>query len=502
MKIAFLENEYWYGMAVKYGMQMPIAPGDHKVFDSTINKTPNQMMPMLVSTKGRSIWNSSGFRLEVVGDSLLMDDTCVLEEVEGGLKEAYLHVMRKYFPFRGKLPAEELFQKIIYNTWIELTFYQNQKDILKYASAILKHGMPSGVLMIDDGWSESYGDWRFHSGKFPEPEEMIEKLHNMGYKIMLWVCPYVTPDSIRYREAEKKKFLIQTSEGETYIAKWWNGYSAVLDMSNPEAVAWMKEQLDCLIKAGIDGFKFDAGDSIYYRDDNVTFGNVSPDEQSRLWATFGEQYPFNEYRVTFRAGGYGLMQRLCDKAHSWGKHGVASLIPDMLLQGITGHPFGCPDMVGGGEYMNFQNIEKKGLDEELFVRHSEIACLMPAIQFSAAPFRVLSEENFAAILKSIEMREKYLPYIMEELQEISRTGEPLVRYMSYEFPDAGVEKIIDQFMLGSRYLVAPVYEKGCKGRKVYLPEGIWMLEEEKIISQGQEMHYSTQQGVPLVFERK
>lgn len=98
---------------------------------------------------------------------------------------------------------------------------------------------------------------------------------------------------------------------------------------------------------GVDGFKFDAGDSMYYRDDNVTFGRVTPDEQSRLWAEFGEQYPYNEYRASFRAGGYALLQRLCDKDHSWGENGIASLIPDTLLQGITGHAYGCPDMIAG-----------------------------------------------------------------------------------------------------------------------------------------------------------
>src|SRR5699024_5878510 len=100
-------------------------------------------------------------------------------------------------------------------------------------------------------------------------------------------------------EARDQGILIRTPEGEPYIAKWWNGYSAVLDFSNPKAVQWLKCQLDALTDMGVDGFKFDAGDSMYYRDDNVTFGRVTPDEQSRLWAEFGEQYPYNEYRASF-----------------------------------------------------------------------------------------------------------------------------------------------------------------------------------------------------------
>ena len=355
--------------------------------------------------------------------------------------------------------------------------------------------------MIDDGWAECYGDWRFHSGKFPHPEQMIEKLHGMGYQVMVWVCPYVSPDSLKYREARDQGILIRTPEGEPYIAKWWNGYSAVLDFSNPKAVQWLKCQLDALTDMGVDGFKFDAGDSMYYRDDNVTFGRVTPDEQSRLWAEFGEQYPYNEYRASFRAGGYALLQRLCDKDHSWGENGIASLIPDTLLQGITGHAYGCPDMIGGGEYLNFQNMEKAGLDEELFVRHCEIACLMPAMQFSAAPFRILSRKNFACILKSIEVRKKFLPYIMEELRKTSVTGEPLIRYLAYEFPEEHVENVTDQFMLGGKYLVSPVYEKGKTGRSLYLPKGKWYDRGRVWTSQGETIYCESERGIPIAFER-
>lgn len=500
MKIAFMENEFWYGTCVKYGMQMPIGPETELELDFRQNPTPNQAMPLLVSTKGRYLWNEAGFCLKAANGILEAEDTCELGETKGHLREAYLAAMKKHFPFH-KMPAKELFQMPIYNSWIELTFDQNEKDIMNYAENILKHGMPAGVLMIDDGWSECYGDWRFHSGKFPEPEKMLERLHEMGFKVMVWVCPYITADSVAYREAEREGILICTEDEDPYIAKWWNGYSAVLDLSNPKAEEWLHRQLENLCAIGVDGFKFDAGDSIYYREDNVTYRKITPDEQSQKWAAFGEKYPFNEFRVTFRAGGKALLQRLCDKEHSWGETGIASLIPDTLLQGITGHPFGCPDMVGGGEYLNFQNMEHSGLDEELFVRHCEIACLMPAIQFSAAPFRVLTNENFKSIQKSLLVREKYLPYIMEQLEESSCSGEPAIRYMSYEFPEEGLEEVTDQFMLGSRYLVAPVYEKGKTGREVWIPKGKWIYQGKELISEGEKKYYESEPGVPLIFER-
>jgi alpha-D-xyloside xylohydrolase len=46
--------------------------------------------------------------------------------------------------------------------------------------------------------------------------------------------------------------------------------------------------------------------------------------------------------------------------------------------------------------------------------------------------------------------------------------------MFYEFPeDPACALLQDQYMFGSRYLVAPVLAPGLRSREVYLPEGVW-----------------------------
>lgn len=501
MQLIFLDGEYWYGGCVKFGCDMPICAGVDREIDFETNKTPNQSMPLLLSSKGRVLWRETGFKVSVTGGHMTVPDDCVLEVFGDNLRSAYMGAMKKYFPFSGRMPARQLFEKPIYNTWIELTFFQSQQAVLQYARGIIDSGMPPGVLMIDDGWAQYYGQWEFHNGKFPDPKEMIKTLHDMGFHVMLWVCPFISADTVRYREARDKGLLVRTGEGKTFITEWWNGYSAVLDMTNPEAAQWLDDQLGALTDIGVDGFKFDAGDSIYYPSFEGTYEPVSADEHSRRWAQFGEKYSFNEYRVSFRAGAMALLQRLCDKTHSWGKEGAASLIPDTLIQGLTGHPFCCPDMVGGGEYLSFENLEEGSLDEELFVRHSEIACLFPAIQFSALPSRVLSDQAFAAVMRSLKVREKYLPYLLEEIGKAAVSGEPVIRCMAYVFPGEGTEEMMDQFMIGDTYLAAPVFEKGKEGREVYLPEGRWLHNEKEIVSSGERIFFSSVPGEPLVFEK-
>jgi alpha-glucosidase len=77
--------------------------------------------------------------------------------------------------------------------------------VLKYAHAIVDNGLPPGVLMIDDNWQEDYGKWTFHPGRFPDPKAMMKELHALGFKVMVWVCPFVSPDCDVYRALAKKK---------------------------------------------------------------------------------------------------------------------------------------------------------------------------------------------------------------------------------------------------------------------------------------------------------
>ena len=127
------------------------------------------------------------------------------------LRDAYRHAAKSFFPTDGKLPDRALFAAPQYNTWIELMYDQNQRDVLKYAHAIVDNGLPPGVLMIDDNWQEDYGKWTFHPGRFPDPKAMMNELHALGFKVMVWVCPFVSPDCDVYRALAKTEGLLHGS---------------------------------------------------------------------------------------------------------------------------------------------------------------------------------------------------------------------------------------------------------------------------------------------------
>ncbi|MGQ7870239.1 glycoside hydrolase family 31 protein, partial [Sunxiuqinia sp. sy24] len=313
------------------------------------------------------------------------------------------------------------------------------------------------------------------------------------------VCPFVSPDCDVYRALDKKGYFIKDKSGQTAMIRWWNGVSAVLDLSNPQAKKWFRDELQCLVdEYGVDGFKLDAGDARFYTGD-LDLNGLTPNDHSKLYGEIGLDFPLNEYRAMWKMGGQPLAERLHDKNHSW-EH-LNMLIPQMLVEGIMGYPFSCPDLIGGGQYISF--IDGAIIDQELIVRSAQCHALMPMMQFSVAPWRVLDAEHLQAVSRSIEIRQQYKDYILELAHQAAKTGEPIMRPMEYNFPQQGFVNVVDQFMLGEDILVAPVVKKGARKRLVYLPKGKWETPSGKIVKGGgKSLEFDVALDELLYFQRR
>lgn len=468
-----LKDEKWWGGLVALGHQMPFAD-DTKIQDMSRNNLNNQVVPFMLSSKGRYVWSENPFRFEMQDGNLVIHSASEkIEPIVAGntLKEAFLAASALHFAPSGNIPEAKFFSLPQYNTWIELMYDQNQADIMNYAHKVVENGFPQGVFMIDDNWQRYYGNFDFKSEKFPNPKEMTDELHRMGFSIMLWVAPYVSPDSPEFRELEKRGYLLkQKGSNNPAMIHWWNGYSACYDATNPQAMEYLKQQLkENQSKYGIDGFKFDGGDLAYM---NGSYDFYDKDANTNVfmekWAEIGLSFPYNELRASWKLGGQALVQRLGDKDYSW--NATRLLIPDMTAAGLLGYPYTCPDMIGGGQFGSFLNVT--AFDEELIVRSCQVHALMPMMQFSVAPWRILSKENVAICAKYAKLHQQMGSYILELAHQASRTGEPIVRHMEYQFPHQGFVECKDQFMLGDRYLVAPMVTSGTT-RTVMLPKGKW-----------------------------
>lgn len=489
------ENEYWWGGTTIHDY-CPIDSHSeyHKVYPAD---TRNQTMPFFLSSKGRYIWSDSPFNIDVSeGEIRIEGKDVIIVRAGSTLKDAYLDAQKKHFPCDGKELEKTFFSVPQYNGWIQFAYYPTQEGVLKYAHEIIEHGFEPGIFIIDEGWHihTGYGNWEFDFTRFPDPGAMVSELHSLGFRVMLWITPFVTPVGPKYfrslhpligTDPESAKRIYKRNENnDVAIMRWWNGVSAILDFTNPYDCEYLDSQLSHLMNDyGIDGFKFDGGNADQYSDCNVINGRYAEGsdaaECNAAWNEFGRRFPFHEYKDTFKGGGKNAIQRLHDRDHSWTGNGINELIPCAVNAGLIGHPFICPDMIGGGEWLN-RYTPGFEVDEELFVRMAQCSALFPMMQFSWAPWEALNEENTNLCLEAAKLHRSMSDTIMKLVDEATVTGEPIIRCLEYNDPGQGYECVKDEFMLGTDILVAPVVTEKTYERKVIFPEGVWTDKEGNI----------------------
>ena len=489
--VKMLPGENWWGCANYFGADMPFDEHTRLEIDLRKSGWSNQYASFLVSDKGREIWCDEQCRFEFRDGVITVEpEGCAsveFRETGGGLRDAFRYASARHFPPSGRMPHRAFFEAPQYNTWIELTYHQNEKDILAYAQSMLDNGLPPGVLMIDDTWQTGYGEWYFDGRHFRDPKGMVEKLHAMGFKVILWICPWVGMDTPAYRRLAHGRdpdTVVRQPVGGLYMdasgkrpaaCQWWNGVSALLDFTHPQGRAWFKATLDRLVSDyGVDGFKLDGGALQHYKNGFCPHKYMPSGDQANGFAAFALQYPVCEYRHAWKLGGQPIVERLHDKKHSW--EDLRTLIPAMIAGGLLGHPFMCPDMIGGGEWKCF--LPGAPFDPELFVRSAQVHALCGQMQFSASPWRILKDPRHREIVRAmVALRQHFAGRFVELAAECGRTGEPMIRNLEYAFPNRGYAKVLDQFMMGDFLMVAPVLEKGATSRKVVIPPGRWMADD-------------------------
>ena len=163
ISVVMHNGEKWWGGANVHGSKMPFDENTSLVIDLYKGGGANQYASLLLSDRGRAIWCDSQTTIAFdKGKITVKSASAKVEMIDatGNLHDAFRKASAAWFPTSGKTPDLLFFSAPQYNTWIELTYNQNENDILRYAQSMLDNGLPPGVLMIDDTWQTGYGDWK------------------------------------------------------------------------------------------------------------------------------------------------------------------------------------------------------------------------------------------------------------------------------------------------------------------------------------------------------
>jgi myogenesis-regulating glycosidase len=443
---------------VEFGMNQP--PADHPRFQWGF------------ATEGRGAFSDRPFLDNGgVGDGLLTLQGNPLN-LKFFLTEnavtAYEH-QTKHFGHPAELPPEGLFTKPTWTTWARYKTAIDQEVVLNFADEIIANGYPYHVMEIDDRWQVHYGDLEFDPQRFPDPKAMVDELHAKGFVVTTWVIPFLDEQSNAFAEGMKNGWLVRHMDGSPYLVPWWQGRGGLLDVTHPSALEWFFGRLNQLqVKTGCDGFKFDAGEACFLPADAVTHQKIHPNEYTNMYVdAVAKHHRLTEVRSGWCNQRAPIFFRQWDKTTAWGlDNGLHSVLTGALAMSLAGYPFILPDMVGGNEY------DEKA-DAGLMIRWTQLNALLPAMQFSLAPWEYGAQ---AAELcrRYANLHVEFAPKILEIAKSSVEKGLPIVRPIFWLDPsDERALTCDDEFMLGDEFLVAPVVTPKTTQRDIYLPKGEW-----------------------------
>ena len=422
--------------------------------------------------------------------------TCMAQNV----LDVHKYMIGRFFNKTREVPDTRMLISPIWSTWAKYKKDITQEKVLEFANAIRNHSMPISQIEIDDKYSTHYGDFDFDPAKFKSPKQMIQVLHSFGMRVTIWVYPFANFDSKAIKEGFNYWVQMDHVPG---IVVWWNGLGAVLDMTNVKGVDWFKKRLkDFKDRYGLDGFKFDAGEVRYlpkFYTLNTSLENINffSSNYVQMASSFGG---IGEVRVGYGSQDSAIFTRLLDRSSNWGiDNGLKSVVTATLTFGILGYPFVLPDMVGGNAYTGTP-------DKELYIRWTQLNAFLPSIQFSLAPWDY-DNETIQLVKAALEIRNNISADILHFAQVAADSNYPIIRPLWWLAPEDKNALINDsEFLLGDRYLIAPVLDKGAKQLSVYLINGKWqeMFGDRTIYNvgpEGQSLFYRVELSDVIFFKR-
>lgn len=481
------------------------------------HRNSQSSVPFLISSRGYGmLWNNPSIGRVVFGKNIMSF-------------EAYSTKVLDYWITAGDTPAEieEAYASVTGTVpmmpeyglgfWQCKLRYQTQEELLEVAREYKRRGLPIDLIVIDFFHWPKQGEWKFDPVYWPDPDGMIRELKEMGIELMVSVWPTVDRESENYEEMLEKGYLIRTERGFR-VGLNFEGATIHYDATNPAAreYLWSKIRKNYYEK-GIRVFwldeaepeytAYDFDNYRYYMGTDLEVGNIYPVEYARNFyegmTGEGQENIVNLLRCAWAGSQrYGALVWSGDIASSFGS--MRNQLAAGLNMGLAGIPWWTTDIGGfhGGD-PNDPSFR------ELFVRWFQWGTFCPVMRLhgdreprqpqvgttggatcrSGAANEVWSygEEVYQICVKYMQIREQMRDYTRTLMREAHEKGTPVMRTLFYEFPeDKSAWQVEDEYMYGSKLLIAPVLEAKANIRKIYLPgkDTLWEDCETKEVIQG------------------
>jgi alpha-glucosidase len=374
--------------------------------------------------------------------------------------------------------------------------YGGEKDLLELDSKFEELGIPCDGLWLDLDYMDGFRVFRTSKTMFPKgAAKTAAKLAKNRRRIVPILDPGVKqePGNPVYDSGRKAGVFCKNPEGGEFVGLVWPGQTVFPDFTTEKGRDWWTGYVQGFADEGFGATWLDMNDP--------STGPVDPNgmlfrDGAEPHAWHRNQYALGMQRASFdgfrkarpnerpfmlsRSGFIGSSKY----AAIWtgdnlsNRFYLANSITAAIGMSLSGLPFAGPDLGGfGGD-----------ADDALMVDWIKAGFLFPFCRNHSMkgskeqePWR-FSPKALVVIRHYIQLRYKMLPYLYNLFARQEEIGEPILRPLFFEFEDAGLDTIDDQFLIGPHVLQAPHIKEG-RTRTVTLPgteqwfdasSGVWL----------------------------
>ena len=324
-----------------------------------------------------------------------------------------------------------------------------------------------GTGFCPSGWNTENGSFAWNSNVFPDPEGILNQLHEDNFHVVLHAV--ILADKLRgsvHDGCELARF------DEEQASCYWDAHRKNFAM-------------------GVDGWWPDEGDPLDIASRLV---------RNRMYWEGPQIDRPNERPYALHRNGYAGMQRYGsflwsgDVYSTW--ETLKTHIPIAINTALSGIPYWGTD-IGGF-------VPTKEFTAELYLRWFQFGAFctlfrchgrnwklrlpwgwntgdsgpMEIRNYDGAALPDASQLHNAQVepicRKYLELRYRMLPYLYSAVRECATTGMPVMRALWLHYPDDPLAVSRgDEYLWGRDVLVAPVVEQGARSRVLYLPRGTW-----------------------------
>ena len=408
-------------------------------------------------------------------------------------------VVRRYAELTGKPPMTPLWALGYQQSrW----GYSSDAEVRGIAQRLRSDHIPADVIWMDIDYQDRYRPFTVDKSKFPDLAKLNRDLNADGIRLVA-----ITDLHIAYAPNQNYapldaglagKHFVRKADGSLYVAPVWPGPAVFPDFTRKASRDWWGSLYKDFIADGFAGFWNDMNEPAVFETPTKSMPlnnlhRVDSDDFAARDATHSEIHnvygmqntrgtfegvlrlrpgirPFVMTRASYAGGQRYSATWTGDNSSTWDH--LRLCVEQLQNLGLSGFTYsGCD--VGG-----FVG----GASPELLTRWYEVAAFTPVFRNHSAHDAPRMEpwvdgpEHLAIRRHFIEERYRLMPYLYALAELNSRTGDPIMRPLFYDYPDStksDCDKAMSWTVGPSLMVAGPPKMESPQPFSVCLPAGGW-----------------------------